>query len=109
LAAGSGQDISLVGRKLAILFGQIKSILFLAILMIVVVVVFALWMKRPGSMWRERWKTDTAWTAGLFAILLGSIVALVFNDTGIAMMGSMVMVTVPVLVYHFTEPLKESP
>ena len=109
LAAGSGQDISLVGRKLAILFGQIKSILFLAILMIVVVVAFALWMKRPGSMWRERWKTDTAWTAGLFAILLGSIVALVFNDTGIAMMGSMVMVTVPVLVYHFTEPLKESP
>ncbi|HEY5493070.1 MAG TPA: hypothetical protein VIK15_00625 [Candidatus Anoxymicrobiaceae bacterium] len=110
IAAGSSKFYPLLGRKLLILFSQIKSVLFLAILMITVVIALALWMKRPDSFWSRRWASDRAWTAALFSLAVGSVVALVFNDTGIAMMGSMVMITIPVATYHFTGriPEKES-
>jgi len=102
IAAGSSKFYPLVGRKLLILFTQIKSVLFLALLMITVVVALALWMKKPDSFWSRRWSSDLAWTAALFSLAIGSVVALVFNDTGITMMGTMVMVTIPVATYHFT-------
>jgi hypothetical protein len=104
LAAGSGQFFSMIGRKALVLLTQIKSVLFLALLMIAAVMALALWMKRPSSIWRPYWEFDRTWAAALFSILIGSIVALLFNDTGIGMMGTMVMVTVPVTVYHFIHP-----
>lgn len=107
VAAGGSKFYPLLGRKLLILFSQIKSVLFLAILMIAVVIALALWMKKPKSFWSGRWETDRAWTAALFSLAVGSVVALVFNDTGIAMMGSMVMITIPVATWHFTRRIPE--
>ncbi|MHB8894190.1 MAG: hypothetical protein ACYC99_03310 [Candidatus Geothermincolia bacterium] len=101
LAAGSGQLLPMIGRKTLVLLAQIKSVLFLALVMIAGVVAMALWMRRPGSLWSRRWEFDGPWTAALFSILIGSIVALLLNDTGIGMMGTMVMITVPVAFYHF--------
>ena len=104
VARGSDKFLPLVANKLLILFGQIKSVLFLAIVMIVVVVAVALWMKRPGSMWRAQWQDEPVWTAAFFSVLLGSLVALFFNDTGLTMMGAMVIVSIPVVFYHFAAP-----
>jgi hypothetical protein len=101
LAAGSSQFFPLVGRKALVLLSQINSVLFLAILMISVVLSLLLWMKKPDSWWKQRWEVDRTWTGALFALLIGSVVALVFNDTGIGMMGSIVMVTIPVAASHF--------
>jgi len=109
IAAGSSKFYPLVGRKLLILFSQIKSVLFLALLMITVVLALALWMKKPAFFWSSRWASDRAWTAALFALTIGSVVALVFNDTGITMMGTMVMVTIPVATYHFVGKVGKIP
>ena len=102
ITAGGARGYALLGHKLLILLGQIKSVLLLALLMITVVIALVLWMKKPGSFWERNWAGDRAWTAGLFAVAIGSVVGLVFNDTGITMMGMMVMVTIPVVVWHFT-------
>jgi len=104
VAGGAASAVPMFGRKVLILLGQIKSVLFLALLMIAVVIALALWMKRPGSSWESRWRSEPAWTGALFAIAVGSVVALLFNDTGIAMMGAMVMITIPVVTYHFVRP-----
>ena len=108
VAAGGSKFYALLGKKLLILFSQIKSVLFLAILMIVVVIALALWMKKPDSFWGGAWTRDRAWTAALFSLAVGSVVALVFNDTGIAMMGTMVMVTIPVATWHFTRGISQT-
>jgi hypothetical protein len=101
VAGGAGAAVPMFGRKILILIGQIKSVLFLALLMIALVIALALWMKRPATAWASRWKTDPAFTGALFAVATGSVVALLFNDTGIAMMGTMVLITIPTVTYHF--------
>ncbi len=101
LSAGSQQVFGLVGRKAVILLAQIRSVLVLALVMVASVVAIVLWMRRPGSFWEARWRSDRAFTSSLFALLSGSIVALLLNDTGIGMMGTMVMVAIPVTGFHF--------
>ncbi|PKQ28634.1 MAG: hypothetical protein CVT63_01600 [Candidatus Anoxymicrobium japonicum] len=100
IAGGTRRVFPMVNRKVFILFSQIDSVLYPALLLVVLMVALSLWMKRPSSIWQERWKSDTAWTGALFAIATGSVVALLFNDTGLAMMGTMVMITAPVAIYH---------
>lgn len=102
VASGSESFVPMLGRKLLILLAQIKTVLFLAVLMIAVVIALALWMKGRSPLWRASWAEHPAFSAALFSISIGSIAALLFNDTGIAMMGAMVMVSVPAVVFHFS-------
>lgn len=103
----SGRALTMLGRKLAILLGQVGGVLGLAVVLITGVLVLALWMKRPGAPWEERWHRDRTVTAAIFSLAAGGIIALVFNDTGITMMGTMMVVTAPAAVYHLvTTPLK---
>ena len=110
LSAGSQQVFGIIGRKAVILLAQIRSVLVFALVMVASVVAIVLWMRRPGSFWEARWRSDRAFTSSLFALLCGSIVALLLNDTGIGMMGTMLMVATPVTGFHFmTEALGGAP
>jgi hypothetical protein len=112
VAAGRARFLPLVGHKMLILLGQIKSVLFLAILLIAAVIALVLWMRGPSLLWRESWRVSPEFTAALFAISIGSVVALLFNDTGLTMMGTMMLVTIPAVTFHFTrkgsDPVPES-
>lgn len=102
VAAGGESFGRMVGRKLVILLGEIRIAVVPAVLMIVAVIALALWMKGKSPLWVASWARHRAFTAALYAVAVGSVVALVLNDTGITMMGTMVMVTAPAVVFHFT-------
>jgi hypothetical protein len=94
LSGGTGGVINIVQRKLFIQLGQIEFFLLPTLALIGGVVAVALWMKRPGSYWSKRWEEEKVQTAALFSLVTGSLVALVFNDTGPAMMGVMILISV---------------
>jgi hypothetical protein len=102
VSGGAVRFLPLVQRKLATQFGQIDFFLFPAILLIIVVVGLALWMRRPASFWRRRWEEERLQTATLFSLVVGSLVAMVFEDTGIAIMGVMTLVSFLVMAYYLT-------
>ncbi len=100
VSGGGGGFISLVQRKLVIQFGQISFFLLPALVLMAAVVAMALWLRRPDSFWRKRWEEEKLQTATLFSMVVGSLVALVFNDTGVAMLGVMTLVTVLAMIYY---------
>jgi hypothetical protein len=103
VSGGAGRFLPLVQRKLMIQFGQISFYLFPAIVLIAAVVAFAIWFKRPGSFWEKRWEEEKLQTATLFSLVVGSLVALVFNDTGIAMMALMTLVSILAMAFYLFE------
>jgi hypothetical protein len=100
VSGGTSRFLPLVQRKLMIQLGQISFYLFPAIILIAAVVAFAIWFKRPGSFWESRWEAEKLQTATLFSLVVGSLVALVFNDTGIAMMAVMTLVSVLAMAFY---------
>jgi hypothetical protein len=100
VSGGGGGFVSLVQRKLVIQFGQISFLLLPALVLVAAVVAMALWLRRPGSFWRRRWEGEKLQTATLFSLVVGSLVALVFNDTGVAMLGMMTVITVLAMSYY---------
>ena len=98
----AGRFLPLVQRKLMIQFGQISFYLFPAIVLIVAIVALAIWFRRPGSFWEKRWEGERLQTATLFSLVVGSLVALVFNDTGIAMLAVMTLVSVLAMAFYLT-------
>ncbi len=109
VSGGGGKFLPLVQRKLMIQFGQISFYLFPAIILIAIVLALALWLRRPGSFWRRRWEEETLQTAVLFSLVIGSIVAMVFNDTGTAIMGVMTLVSFLALAYFFATDARRQP
>jgi|GEM_PF-786290 len=100
LSGTAGSLTALVQRKLAIQFSQIGLVLLPAVLLIAVTVAAVLWMRKPGSFWRWRWEEERLQTATLFSLVVGSLVALVFNDTGLVMLGTMTTVSVLMMCYY---------
>jgi len=65
-------------------------------------VALAIWFRRPDSFWEKRWESQRLQTATLFSLVVGSLVALVFNDTGIAMLAVMTLVSVLAMAFYLT-------
>lgn len=97
---GASRIIPIIGTKVAIQVGQIRTVLVPAVIMMALVVAVAVWMKRPGSIWAERWASDRGRTAAIYSLAIGGLVALTFNDTGIAMMGCMFQVSAIAFMYY---------
>jgi hypothetical protein len=102
VSGGAVRFLPLVQRKLVTQFGQINFFLFPAILLIALVVALALWLRRPESLWRRRWSEEKLQTATLFSLVIGSLVAMVFEDTGVAIMGVMTLVSFLVMAYYLS-------
>jgi len=100
VGGGVARLLPMVERKVAIGLGQIKYLLFPALALMVAVVVVALWMRRPGSFWTVYWERRRPVMAALYSVMVGGVVGLVLNDTGIAMLGAMMVITVIVLSYR---------
>lgn len=100
VGGGAEGFIDLAQRKLAIQLGQISFYLLPAIVLIAAVVAMALWMGRPGSYWRRRAGAHRLQNATLFSLVIGGLVALVFNDTGVVMLGVMTGVTGLAMSYY---------
>ena len=109
LSGTAGSFAALVQRKLAIQFGQIGLVLIPALLLITATVAMVLWMRKPGSFWRRRWEEERLQTATLFSLFVGSLVALVFNDTGFVMLGTMTTVSVLVMCYYLSAATAAGP
>lgn len=96
---GAARLFPIVGRKLAIYAGQIEYLLVPALLLIAGIVAAALWMRRPGY-WEERWRSDLERTAALYSLLVGGLVGLVCNDTGITLLIAVAMASALALCYY---------
>ncbi len=92
-SGGSASLLPLVQRKLGILAGQIGYLLLPALLLIAAAAAAVLWLRSPGSRWSRAWERDRSHMAAYYSLAVGSVVALVFNDTGIAMMGMIAVVS----------------
>lgn len=100
LDEGAGRLIPILGRKLAIHAGEIEYFLVPALLLIAAVLAAALWIRKPGSWWEERWHDDPERTAALYAILTGGLVGLVVNDTGITLLVAMALISTLAWSYY---------
>jgi hypothetical protein len=100
VSSPAGRVLTLLQRKLMIQFGQISFFLFPAIILIAVIVALAIWFRRPGSFWEKRWEVEKRLTATLYSLVVGSLVALVFNDTGISMLAVMTLVSVLAVAFY---------
>jgi hypothetical protein len=100
VTGGADKLLPLVQRKLMIQLGQISFFLVPALILIAAVVAMALWLRRRDSFWRKRWSDQKLETATLFSLVVGGLVALVFNDTGVAMLGVMAAITVLAMSYY---------
>ena len=112
-AAGGGisRFLPMLGRKVAIQLGQVRFLLVPSLILIIAVVAAAIWVRRPHSIWAGEWERNRPLMAALFSILVGAIVALLFNDTGFAMLGAMALIAVISICYYIAsgEFLRASP
>ncbi|MFH1148834.1 MAG: hypothetical protein V1748_00005, partial [Actinomycetota bacterium] len=90
---------SIFESRLAIHIGELRYFLVPSLLLIAAVIAVALWMRRPGSAWASAWERERWRMAAFFSLLTGSLVAFFLEDTGIAMMGVMMLVSTLVLSY----------
>ena len=102
IIAGSGGFLPMIERKVSIQIDEISFFLVPSLILLFAVVAAALWIRRPRSFWTELWKNDRQRSAALFALLFGGLIAVVFNDTGIAMLAAMMVVTTLALAYYVT-------
>lgn len=87
-------------RRLAIHIGELKVFLVPALLLVAAVIAVALWMRRPDSLWAAGWEREKSMMAAFYSLLAGSLVAFFIEDTGIAMLGVMMLVSALLLCYH---------
>jgi len=108
---GISRFLPMLGRKVAIQLGQVRFLLVPSLILIVLVVGAAIWVRRPRSIWSGEWEWNRPRMAALFSLLVGAIIALLFNDTGFAMLGSMALIAGVSICYYIVEGdfLRESP
>jgi len=97
---GISRFLPMLGRKVAIQLGQVRFLLVPSIVLIVLVVAAAIWVRRPHSIWSGEWERERPLMAALFSLLIGAVVALLFNDTGFAMLGAMAVIVVIAICYY---------
>jgi len=102
IIAGSGGFLPMIERKVSIQIDEISFFLVPSLMLLFTVVAAALWIRRPRSLGTELQKNDRPRSAALFALLFGGLIAVLFNDTGIAMLAAMMVVTTLALAYYVT-------
>lgn len=101
-SGGSPGVVHLVRAKLSILAGQMSFLLLPAVLLIVATAAAVLWLRAPRSPWGPAWERYPWRIAAFYSLAVGSLVSLVFNDTGIAMMGMIAVVSSLAACYYAT-------
>ena len=100
VSSGISRFLPMLGRKVAIQLGQVRFMLVPSIVLIVLVVGAAIWVRSPRTVWSGEWDRNRSLMAAVFSVLVGAIVALLFNDTGFAMLGSMALIAVVSVCYY---------
>jgi hypothetical protein len=100
VSGGISRFLPMLGRKVAIQLGQIRFLLVPSLVLMIAVVGAAMWVRRPHSVWAGEWDGNRPLVAAFFSIMVGAIVALLFNDTGFAMLGSMALIAVISICYY---------
>ena len=90
--------------KLSISFWQIRYFLVPAILFLVAMLVVLLWIRRDTPGVQRAWVEITPLMAGFYTVLVGGLVGLVFNDTGVVLCGLFAMVGAIFLIALSTGP-----
>jgi hypothetical protein len=108
---GISRFLPMLGRKVAIQLGQVRFLLVPSLVLIVLVVAAAIWVRRPHSIWSGEWERERPLMAALFSLLIGAVIALLFNDTGFVMLGAMAVIVVIAICYYIAtgELLRVSP
>jgi predicted Zn-dependent protease len=57
-------------------------------------------MRGSNPFWRGLWERERTRTAAFYAVLVGGLAAMAFEDTGIAMLAIMVLVSVLAVIYY---------
>lgn len=96
--------LTMLVRKLGIQMGMIGKVAFPATLLIVAVLALALWIKRPDGFWSSQGDRTKLLAVTLFSALVGSLIALAFNDTGISILGTMCAVTALSAAWYVSDP-----
>jgi hypothetical protein len=100
VSGGISRFLPMLGRKVAIQLGQIRFLLVPSLVLMIAVIGAAMWVRRPHSVWAGEWDGNRPLVAAFFSIMVGAIVALLFNDTGFAMLGSMALIAVISICYY---------
>lgn len=99
-SGGAGRFAALIRQRLAIQLGQTTSVLPFAIVLIAAAVLLVVWMRGSNPFWRGLWERERTRTAAFYSILVGGLAAMAFEDTGIAMLAIMVLVSVLAMIYY---------
>lgn len=102
---GGGDRLSrIIQNKAFIHLEQVQYFLIPSLLLLAAVITFTLLVRRRRSpFWRSQWQALRPQMSALFALLVGSLVAFIFNDTGITMIGIMALYSTLVVSYLYLE------
>ena len=104
---GFSEIFPIIAQKLKNHFNEIKFALIPAIVMMIVVVVLILLVRRKEGLMPRAWAAEPERMSALYACLTGGFVALFFEDTGVTMMGAMVVITTCAAAYYSLARLPE--
>ncbi|MDD5748066.1 MAG: hypothetical protein PHP64_03290 [Actinomycetota bacterium] len=98
--SGISGIFSMISNKIQIHVGEFSYLPTPAILMVFCAVIALLLIKSRKPFVNLLWNNYLAETSASFSILVGGLVALVFNDSGISMLAIMILVSVLALLYR---------
>ena len=90
----------IIGQKLANHLAEIKFVLIPAIVMMIVVLIVVLLMRKKDGFAARMWSEERERSSALFACLVGAFVGLFFEDTGVTVMGAMVVICTCAMAYY---------
>jgi len=104
---GLTEMFRIIGQKLANHLAEIKFVLIPAIIMMIVVLIVLLLMRKKEGFAARMWSEERERSSALFACLIGAIVGLLFEDTGVTVMGAMVVICTSAVAYYSLGRLPE--
>jgi hypothetical protein len=97
---GLTEMFRIIGQKLANHLAEIKFVLIPAIVMMIVVLIVVLLMRKKDGFAARMWSEERERSSALFACLVGAFVGLFFEDTGVTVMGAMVVICTCAMAYY---------
>lgn len=106
LEGGLSGFVSILERKIDIQVAEVTYFLVPTVILIVAVVVLALAIRGRTPFPRMLWEKNRPQAAALFSLLVGGLVAMLFNDTGITILAAMMLVSTLSVAYYLVSEFR---